>query len=194
MQRMAFMSALLSASAIGVAATAAERQTGRIMRGPDHPYQHQDFPSWRYGPNGQSVIVNSEDETPAGFVDHPAKVKDAAAAAPEGTKTAIAPTNGTTSAEKAAKTTGAVSRAATDVAKAAKAGVGGAGTTATTGQKPAGTTDETNPKADPSTIELDADGHAYDPKLHAATKSKTNAGLWRMKVGVARPAPVKLDL
>lgn len=35
--------------------------------------------------------------------------------------------------------------------------------------------------------DLDAYGHAYDPALHAATKSKTKAGLWRMKVGVARP-------
>lgn len=40
-------------------------------------------------------------------------------------------------------------------------------------------------KAD--SAELDAYGHAYDPALHAATKSKTKAGLWRMKVGVARP-------
>jgi len=37
--------------------------------------------------------------------------------------------------------------------------------------------------------ELDADGHPYDPALHAATKSKTKDGLWRMKVGVSRPAP-----
>jgi hypothetical protein len=28
--------------------------------------------------------------------------------------------------------------------------------------------------------------------LHAATKSKTKAGLWRMKVGVARPEPLDL--
>lgn len=37
--------------------------------------------------------------------------------------------------------------------------------------------------------DLDADGHPFDPALHAATKSKTKAGLWRMKVGVVRPAP-----
>lgn len=37
--------------------------------------------------------------------------------------------------------------------------------------------------------DLDADGHPYNPELHAATKSKTKAGLWRMKVGVSRPAP-----
>jgi hypothetical protein len=37
-----------------------------------------EFPAWRYGPNGASVIVNSEAETPKGYVDHPSKVKDAA--------------------------------------------------------------------------------------------------------------------
>lgn len=41
--------------------------------------------------------------------------------------------------------------------------------------------------------DVDAEGHAFDPALHTATKSKTKAGLWRMKVGVARPA-AKLDL
>lgn len=146
-------------------------------------YTHQAFPSWRYGPNGAAVIVNSEDETPKGFSAERDK-----GAANEGTKTAVAPTNGTTSAEKASKTTSAVSRASVDVGKAANAGVGG------TGQQPAATTkpkaDESK-GADPSTIELDADGHAYDPSLHAGTGSKTKAGLWRMKVGVARPNPAK---
>lgn len=144
-------------------------------------YQHQAFPSWRYGPNGQSVIVNSEDETPEGF----SKTRDKS---DTGTKTAVAPTNGTVSAEEASKTTDAVSRASTDVQKAAKAGVGGAGETVPPGQAKPSTADESS-GADPSTITLDADGHAYDPKLHAATKSKTKAGLWRMKVGVARPKP-----
>lgn len=41
----------------------------------------------------------------------------------------------------------------------------------------------------PKAAELDAHGHAYDSALHAATKSKTKDGLWRMKVGVKRPAP-----
>ena len=136
-------------------------------------YQHQAFPSWRYGPNGESVIVNSEDETPKGF----SAERDKGSAA-EGTKTAVQPPNSTTSAEKASKTTDAVSRASTDVAKAAKAGVGGAGTSSPAPAKPTG-----------NKAEIDADGHAYDPALHAATKSKTKADLWRMKVGVARPAP-----
>lgn len=156
-------------------------------------YQHQEFPAARYGPNGEVVIVNSEDETPKGF-----SAKRDKGNADAGTHTAIAPSNGTTSAAKASKTTDAVSRASVDVEKAAKAGVGGAGNSPTSGQKPAGTTDETNKDANPSTIELDAEGHAFDPNLHAATRSKTKAGLWRMKVGVARPAakskPVPLDL
>lgn len=42
--------------------------------------------------------------------------------------------------------------------------------------------------------EIDAAGWPWDPSLHAATKTKTAAGLWRMKVGVARPEPKKLDL
>lgn len=146
-------------------------------------YQHQAFPAWRYGPNGQSVIVNSEDETPEGFSSKRDK-----GPADEGTKTAVQPANATTSADEASKTTDAVSRASVDVEKAAKAGVGGAGETVTPGKTRPSTADESK-GADPSTITLDADGHAYDPKLHAATQSKTKAGLWRMKVGVARPKP-----
>jgi hypothetical protein len=43
--------------------------------------------------------------------------------------------------------------------------------------------------------DLDADGWPWSPELHSATKTKTTAGLWRMKVGVSRPAPKpKLDL
>lgn len=44
-----------------------------------------------------------------------------------------------------------------------------------------------NPEDNPVT--LDADGWPFDPAMHAATQSKTRAGLWRMKVGVSRPAP-----
>jgi hypothetical protein len=35
---------------------------------------------------------------------------------------------------------------------------------------------------------IDAEGWPFDPALHAATATKTQAGLWRMKVGVKRPA------
>lgn len=48
----------------------------------------------------------------------------------------------------------------------------------------AATTTETPPV---DGVEVDAAGTPYDPALHAATKGKTKAGLWRMKVGVARP-------
>lgn len=144
-------------------------------------YQHQDFPAFRYGPDGASIIVNSEDETPKGWHDHPSKVKGAPDASGSGTKTAVAPANATATAAQAAKTTDAKSQTATPPEVSAKtdpvgSGAGGA------------------PSPSPST-ELDADGHAFDPALHAATKSKTKAGLWRMKVGVSRPDPAKpLDL
>jgi len=42
--------------------------------------------------------------------------------------------------------------------------------------------------------EIDADGWPWSEDLHATTKTKTSAGLWRMKVGVSRPAPKTLDL
>jgi hypothetical protein len=35
------------------------------------------FPSYRYGPDGQAKICQSEDDVPAGWVDHPSKVKEA---------------------------------------------------------------------------------------------------------------------
>lgn len=38
--------------------------------------------------------------------------------------------------------------------------------------------------------ELDANGHPWSADLYAPTKTKTGAGLWRMKVGKSRPAPV----
>lgn len=159
-------------------------------------YDYQEFPAVRYGPDGANVIVNSEDETPKGFVDHPSKVKGAPAPA-EGTHTALAPSNGLVSAAKAAKTTTAKSQTTTPPEVSAKTDPIGnsAGNALDSGKTgaPAAPSDETNKDADPSKIEIDAEGHAFDPSLHAATKSKTRAGLWRMKVGVARPA-AKLDL
>jgi hypothetical protein len=38
--------------------------------------------------------------------------------------------------------------------------------------------------------EIDAHGHPWSAELHASTKGKTKDGLWRMKVGVTRPAPL----
>lgn len=45
------------------------------------------------------------------------------------------------------------------------------------------------PTPAPADADLDADGHPYSETLHAATKSKTKDGKWRMKVGVKRPDP-----
>lgn len=42
--------------------------------------------------------------------------------------------------------------------------------------------------------DVDAQGWPWSADLHASTKVKTKDGLWRMKVGVARPAPKPLDL
>jgi hypothetical protein len=38
-----------------------------------------------------------------------------------------------------------------------------------------------------ATTELDNHGWPFDETLHAATKTQTKDGLWRMKVGVKRP-------
>lgn len=35
------------------------------------------FPGWRYGPNGQSAIFESEADVPTGWQDHPSKVTKA---------------------------------------------------------------------------------------------------------------------
>lgn len=138
------------------------------------------FPQWAHGPDGQSGVFNSAEEIPAGWVDHPSKVKGAAPA-PEGVKTPITSANGSVSEAKVAKSTTAKSDTIVDPAKAAKSGVGGAGNTPATGN-----TDVKAPASD--TAELDAHGHPFDATLHAATRSKTKDGLWRMKVGVKRPA------
>lgn len=45
------------------------------------------------------------------------------------------------------------------------------------------------PKA-ATTDDLDAHGHPWTADLYAPTKTKTSAGLWRMKVGKSRPAPL----
>lgn len=130
------------------------------------------FPSWRYGPKGEAAVFDSEADVPRGWEDHPSKVGGEAGG---GVKTIVAPANTTTTAAEAAKSTEAKSQTHTDPAISAQSGVGGV----SQGPK--------SPSADKA--ELDADGHPYDAELHASTKSKTKAGLWRMKVGVKRPDP-----
>lgn len=180
MRKLALLTALASASAIGIAATDAELRRGRLMRGPDH------WPSWRYGPNNQSAVFASEDDVPAGWVDHPSKLADAEPAG-GGQGTAFESANGSVSEAEAARTTEAKSQTITDPAKAA-ANTGG-GTDPTAGLAKPATTDTNAGAAGDQGVELDTDGHAYDPALHAATKSKTKEGKWRMKVGVKRPDP-----
>lgn len=141
------------------------------------------FPQWAYGPGGKSGVFNSADEIPAGWVDHPSKVKDAADTSDSGVKTPIASANGSVSEAKVAKSTTAASQTTTDPAVAAKSGVGGMGATPATGDTASKTTGDV--------AGLDAHGHPYDPAVHAGTGSKTKDGLWRMKVGVRRPAPVE---
>ncbi len=97
--------------------------------------EFQAWPSWRYGPNGESVLCENEAEVPKGFKDHPAAFDKP---------------------EKAEK--------AEEAQKAPE---------------------ETKPTEAPA---VDASGAPFDPALHAATRTLTSAGLWRMKVGVKRPA------
>jgi hypothetical protein len=35
--------------------------------------KHHPWPSWRYGPNGEADIFESEADVPAGWHDHPSK-------------------------------------------------------------------------------------------------------------------------
>lgn len=51
-----------------------------------------------------------------------------------------------------------------------------------------------DPAAAPTATDVDAQGWPWSAELHASTKAKTKDGLWRMKVGVSRPAPMPLDL
>lgn len=39
------------------------------------PYVHQAFPSWRYGPGGESQLCNSADDVPEGWASSPADAK-----------------------------------------------------------------------------------------------------------------------
>lgn len=119
------------------------------------------WPSWRYGPGGQARVFDSGEDVPVGWHDHPSKV-----VTPESTGTRPLPPvvdklSGEQTGTKPLEPDNGVSP-------------GGA---------PAG-----NSASDQSNT-LDADGWPWDATLHAATKSKTQADLWRMKVGVSRPAP-----
>lgn len=147
----------------------------------------KNWPAWRYGSKGESQIFQSEDEVPAGWRDHPSKA-DTAAGAETGTRTAVQPANVTTTEERAARTTAPKSQTQVAPEVAAKAGVGGDGKVASETASRDSTAVEAE-KNGTTTPELDADGHPWSADLHSATKIKTNAGLWRMKIGVKRPDP-----
>lgn len=72
-------------------------------------------------------------------------------------------------------------------AKTGSAPVGGAATAAGTASAAQTGASAVAPGDQSNT--LDAEGWPFDPALHAATQSRTKAGLWRMKVGVSRPDP-----
>lgn len=155
----------------------------------------QNWPAWRYGPNGESLIFQSEDEVPAGWEDHPSK-HDRDVGAESGTRTAVQPANVTTTEEDAARTVAPTSQTQVSPERAAVAGVGGDGKVAAeTAARGAGAVDterreqEGKPGKDSPTVELDADGWPWSADLHAVTKTKTKDGRWRMKVGVKRPDP-----
>jgi hypothetical protein len=46
------------------------------------------WPSWRYGPDGQEAIFQSEDEVPEGWEDHPSKIGKSAKSVDDDDKTA----------------------------------------------------------------------------------------------------------
>ncbi len=62
--------------------------------------------------------------------------------------------------------------------------------------KPAEKAPEPEPEAESE--EIDADGWPWTEGVHVATRTKTQAGLWRMQPGATRPDPKpgfpKLDL
>lgn len=143
----------------------------------------RDFPAWRYGPGGVSQIFQSEDAVPAGWVDHPSKI-DQAAGAETGTRTAVQSANGPKISEsQAAGTTDAVSQTHVDPAVSAQSGVGGAGNVDPSLASQGGGALELDKP------EIDAHGHPWSADLHAASKGKTKDGLWRMKIGRSRPGP-----
>lgn len=137
------------------------------------------FPGWRYGPGGKSAVFESEADVPKGWKEHPSEVDGHPVGG--GVETASVSANVTTTTADAAKSTDAKSQTMVDPKISAQSGVGGLGTSPASGEAPK------SPAADKA--ELDADGHPYDATLHAATKSKTKDGKWRMKVGVKRPDP-----
>ena len=81
---------------------------------PAQPYVFQAFPSYRYGPNGEAEVFESEADVPEGWLDHPSKFNAPEADAPTAKAT---PQKRQTAAEK--KAAAAEAAAAEAAAKAA---------------------------------------------------------------------------
>ncbi len=66
---------------------------------PAQPYVFQAFPSYRYGPNGEAEVFESEADVPEGWLDHPSKFNAPEADAPTAK---VTPQKRQTAAEKKA--------------------------------------------------------------------------------------------
>lgn len=151
----------------------------------------QNWPAWYYGPNGESQIFQNEKDVPSGWKDHPSK-HDRDVGANTGTRTAVQPANVTTTEEDAARTTDARSQTQISPEEAAQAGISADGSKVN-GEEALNAGDPNTARTDHSDrsekpVEIDTDGWPWSPDLHSTTKGKTKDGLWRMKVGVKRPA------
>jgi len=122
------------------------------------------WPSWRYGPNGESQVFETASAVPAGWQDHPSKVVTAARSGSE----PLPPQTDQVPPEQ---------RGAAPVQQPNDA----------TGEQSGGAARDTQISDVSNT--LDADGWPWSAELHSATQSQTKAGLWRMKVGASRPDP-----
>ena len=128
-----------------------------------------EYPAWRYGPNGDAKVFARAEDVPAGWQDHPSKA------------------GGVTQ----SPTSGGVGDPGSGSLVNPGLGSGGDGGNAEKNPRPdngaqPGGSDRTDTHM---TAEYDAAGWPWDANLHAATKTMTKDGLWRMKVGVSRPAP-----
>lgn len=125
---------------------------------------HVAWPAWRYGPGGAAEVFHHEDDVPKGWHDHPSKIISA-----ETTGSKPLPV-------KTEKLPG--EQTGTKPIKVGSTIIG-----AQTGSQQA------EGVAEDVSNDLDANGWPWTAELHAATQGKTKDGLWRMKVGKAKPDP-----
>ena len=123
----------------------------------------KEWPAWRYGPNGQSAIHESEDTVPKGWQDHPSKVltPERAGSVP------ITPTKDKIPAEK---TGGAPVKVTDPIIDEAAAHA-------------------LRQTASDVSNTLDTDGQAWDGEVNDPSQSRDADGRWTMLEGKDRPAP-----